>query len=76
MISDDSGPITKEKLMTYDGAAKEFLEIFETQSKGILPPYWRDLTDEQIINEAIKRLDAIERDILGAEYLKSHGLIQ
>ena len=75
-ITDEEGlTFTQEGFLTNPGLAEDFLEVFETNSLGILPD-WRGLTQDEKVREASFRLYGMEQDLLKADDLRVKQMLQ
>lgn len=65
-------PFSKELFMSEPDSAKQFLTIFEERSYKILAD-WSQWTEDEIIREAIDRLEEVEEDLQRADWIKRFG---
>lgn len=68
----DGQPFTKELFMQEPDAAKQFLTIFQERSYNIMPD-WSEWHEDQIIAEAIERLEEVEEDLQRIDWIKRFG---
>ena len=68
-------PYSEERFATEPDLAQEFLEVYETNSVGILPN-WREFTSDRVMEIATFRLNCMIRDLERAESMRRLDKLQ
>ena len=68
-------PYSEERFLTEPELAQEFLEVYETNSIGILPK-WREMNNSRIMEIATFRLNCMVRDLERSDAMRRVDQLQ
>lgn len=75
LVDKNGIPFSPERFMSEPGLAQEFMELYESNYYG-LDLEWRELTEDQLFQNASYKLHSMEQDLAHTDFLRQRDGLQ